>query len=107
MSKAYDYPLLSGKRLGDATRKDLLAEAKIDREMDAIGGEMGDMTFDQFFESEPAKAIRLIGYIAQCNFLAERRAKALDQPEPDFDLVVQKRVSREALLQKIGRDLNG
>lgn len=107
MSSAYDYPLISGKRLGDATRRDLLAEARIDEEMGLIGEEMGDLTFDQFFEKEPAKAIRMIGYIAQRNFLAERRAKAMGQPEPDYDLVVQKRVSRESLLAKLGRDLNG
>lgn len=98
----YDYPLLSGKRLGDATQEDLFAEAKIEEEMEAIGEEMGELTFDQFFELAPAKAVRLIGFIAQCNFLADRRAKSTGGPVPEFDLVVRKR-GQLISQQSIGR----
>lgn len=105
--KIFEYPLLSGKKLGDAKREDLLAEAKLDREMEAIGEEMGSLTLDQFFDVSPDKTMRLVAYTAQRAFLAGRRARAGIDPEPEFDLVVAKRIPRSASLQRSGRDLNG
>jgi hypothetical protein len=103
--RIYDYPLFSGKMLGNATREDLRADAALEEEIEAIGAEMGEMTINEFFKVSPTKALRFVEYVAKCELLAPFRAEALGDPEPESNLIW--RSPRSELLTKFGRDLNG
>jgi hypothetical protein len=71
-----DYPLLSGKLLKDATKRDLTEEARTDTEMEAIVDEIIIAGLEEFALAETEKASRLAVYLARCAELAPARKLA-------------------------------
>jgi hypothetical protein len=76
-----DYPLLSGKLLKDANKRDLAEEARIDTEMEAIVDDIIITGIEEFALTQTEKAKRLAVYLARCVELAPARklAKAADE----------------------------
>jgi hypothetical protein len=77
----FDYPLLSGKLLKDATKRDLAEEAGTDTEMEAIVDDIIIAGIEEFALTETEKASRLAVYLARCVELAPARklARASDE----------------------------
>lgn len=71
-----DYPLLSGKRLKDATKRDLAEEAKTDTEMETIIDAIAASGVEEFVFTQPEQAARLAAYLTRCIELAPTRKAA-------------------------------
>ncbi|MGY3618409.1 hypothetical protein [Bradyrhizobium sp. USDA 10063] len=76
-----DYPLLSGKPLKDATKKDLFAEASTNTEMETIIDAIAVTGIEEFVLTETEKARRLAAYLTRIIELAPARklARASDE----------------------------